>query len=107
MSTDKQERIAIFRYGVIAPLVGLKKSGYGQTEGLIRQIIRREWAIPGSPRSYISRSVVMDWLKRYEESDGDLTSLYPKERIDKGRLRSMDQETEQAVLKLKKELGLF
>jgi len=105
MSTRKQERIAIFRYGVIAPLVGLKKSGYGQTEALIRQIIRREWAIPGSPRSYISRSVVMEWLKRYEESDGDLKSLYPKVRIDKGRLRSMDQETEQAVLKLKKELG--
>ena len=105
MSTDKQERIALFRFGVIAPLVGLKKSGYGQTEGLIRQIIRREWTIPGSPRSYISRSVVMEWLRRYEESDGDLKSLYPKERTDKGRLRSMDQETEQAILKLKKELG--
>jgi transposase InsO family protein len=105
MSTHKQERIALFRYGVIASLVGLKKSGRGQTEELIRQIVRREWAIPGSPRSYISRSVVMEWLKRYEESDGDLKSLYPKVRVDKGKLRSMDQETEQAILKLKKELG--
>jgi transposase InsO family protein len=105
MSTKKQERIAIFRYGVIASLVGVKKNGNRETGRLIRQITSQEWAIPGSPRSYISRSVVMDWLKRYEESDGDLTSLYPKVRIDKGRLRSMDQETEQAILKLKKELG--
>jgi transposase InsO family protein len=105
MSTNKQERIALFRYGVIAPLVGLKKSNWGQTEELIRQIVRREWAIPGSPRSYISRSVVMEWLKRYEDSGGDLKSLYPKVRADKGRLRSMDEETEQAILKLKKELG--
>ena len=105
MSTDKQERIALFRFGVIASLVGLKKSGYGQREGLIRQIIRREWVMPGSQRSYISRSVVMEWLRRYEDSDGDLKSLYPKTRIDKGRSRRMDQETEQAVLKLKKELG--
>lgn len=105
MSTKKQERIAIFRYGVIASLVGVKKNGNRETGRLIRQITSQEWSIPGSLRSYISRSVVMDWLKRYEESDGDLTSLYPKERIDKGRLRSMDQETEQAVLRLKKELG--
>ena len=105
MSTKKQERIAIFRYGVIASLVGVKKNGNRETGKRIRDITSQEWAIPGSPRSYISRSVVMDWLKRYEESDGDLTSLYPKVRIDKGRLRSMDQETEQAVLKLKKELG--
>ena len=105
MATKKQERIAIFRYGVIASLVGVKKNGNRETGRLIRQITSQEWTIPGSPRSYISRSVVMDWLKRYEESDGDLTSLYPKVRIDKGRLRSMDQETEQAVLKLKRELG--
>ncbi len=105
MDTKKQERIAIFRYGVIASLVGVKKNGNRETGRLIRQITSQEWTIPGSPRSYISRSVVMDWLKRYEESDGNLQSLYPKERVDKGRLRSMDQETELAILKLKKELG--
>lgn len=105
MSTDKQERIALFRFGIIAGLVGLKKSGYGQREKLLREIVGRQWLIPGSQRSYVSRSVVMEWLKRYEESDGDLKSLYPKPRIDKGRLRSMDLETEQSVIKLKKELG--
>lgn len=105
MATRKQEKIALFRYGVIASLVGRKKSGGRETGRLIRQITSQEWTIPGSPRSYISRSVVLDWLKRYEESDGDLKSLYPKERVDKGRLRSMDQETEQALLTLKKELG--
>lgn len=105
MTTKKQEQIALFRYGVIASLVGRKESGNRETGKLIRQITSQEWTIPGSPRSYISRSVVMDWLKRYEESGGDLRSLYPKVRVDKGRLRSMDQETEQAVLALKKELG--
>ena len=100
MSTDKQERIALFRFGIIAGLVGLKKSGYGQREKLLREIVGRQWLIPGSQRSYVSRSVVMEWLKRYEESDGDLKSLYPKPRIDKGRLRSMDLETEQSVIKL-------
>ena len=105
MSAEKQEKIALFRFGVIAPLVGLKKTERGETEKIIREITKREWSIPESHRSYISRSVVMDWIKRYESSGGDLKSLWPKTRIDKGRLRSMNEETEQAILKLKKELG--
>lgn len=105
MSTDKQERIALFRFGVIAPLVGLKKNQHGQTERLVREITEREWSIPESQRSYVSRSAIMDWLKRYEASGHDLKSLWPKTRADKGRLRSMNQETEQAILMLKKELG--
>jgi putative transposase len=105
MSQDKQEKIALFRFGVIAPLVGLKNKERGATEQMIREITQRQWDIPGSHRSYISRSVVMEWLKNYEASGGDLKSLWPKTRTDKGRLRSMDQETEQSILKLKKELG--
>jgi transposase InsO family protein len=105
MSAEKQEKIALFRFGVIAPLVGLKNQGRGAVEQMLRQITQREWEIPDSRRSYVSRSVVKEWFKRYEASGGNLKSLCPKTRNDKGRLRSMDQETEQAILKLKKELG--
>jgi transposase len=105
MSEEKREKIALFRFGVIAPLVGLKNTERGTTERLIREIASREWIIPQSPRSYVSRSAVMEWLKRYEDSGGDIKSLQPKTRNDKGRLRSMDSETEGAIIKLKKELG--
>jgi putative transposase len=103
--SERSERIALFRYGVISPLVGVKTCRPWKTEDTIRQITGREWVIPGSLRSYVSRSTVLEWLARYEASGGDLKSLYPKTRTDKGRLRSMDQETEQAIIKLKKELG--
>jgi len=105
MSKEKQEKIALFRFGVIAPLVGIKGHEATAKEELIRRITQREWEIPDSHRSYICRSVVIEWLKRYEESGHDLTSLCPKSRDDKGMLRSMDAETQQALLKLKKELG--
>ena len=105
MSAEKQEKVALFRFGVIAPLVGLKKQERGETEKAIREITKKEWFIPESHRSYVSRSSVMEWLKRYETSGGDLKSLYPHTRTDKGRLRSMDEETQQSILKLKKELG--
>ena len=105
MSAEKQEKIALFRFGVIAPLMGLKKHERGAGEQMIRQITKRQWEIPYSHRSYVSRSVVMEWFKRWETSGGDLKSLWPKTRIDKGRVRSMDEETEQSILRLKKELG--
>ena len=105
MSAEKQEKIALFRFGVIAPLMGLKNQGRGATEQMLRQITQREWEIPYSHRSYISRSVIMEWFKRWEDSNGDLKALWPKTRTDKGRLRSMDEETEQTILKLKKEFG--
>lgn len=105
MSKEKQEKIALFRFGVIAPLVGLKAHEGSSREELIRRIVQKQWEIPGSHRSYICRSVVLEWLKRYEDSGHDLKSLWPKNRNDKGMLRSMDAETQQAVLKLKQELG--
>jgi len=105
MSAEKQEKIALFRFGVIAPLVGLRNQERGAIEQMLRQITQREWDIPESRRSYVSRSVAKEWFKRYEASGGNLKSLWPKTRNDKGRLRSMEQETEQAILKLKKELG--
>ena len=105
MTKEKQEKIALFRFGVIAPLMGLKNHERGAIEQMIRQITQREWEIPYSQRSYISRSVVMEWFRRWEASGGDLKSLWPKTRTDKGRVRSMDEETEQSILKLKKELG--
>jgi len=103
MSSEKQEKIALFRFGVISPLVALKNAPRGAIEEMIRQITQMEWVIPGSHRSYVSRSAVMDWLKRYQQSDGDLKSLYPKPRNDKGMLRSMAPDTEQMLLKLKKD----
>jgi hypothetical protein len=50
---------------------------------MLRQITQREWEIPESRRSYVSRSVVKEWFKRYEASNGNLKSLWPKTRNDK------------------------
>ena len=46
MSAEKQEKIALFRFGVIAPLMGLKKHERGAGEQMIRQITKRQWEIP-------------------------------------------------------------
>ena len=102
MNKELAERIALFRFGVIAPLVDRHLSR-GERERVITQIISATWQIPGSPRSSIGRSTVEKWLYRYLNSGADIESLKPQPRSDKGNCRSMDTETEASLVALKKE----
>ena len=104
MDEMKKEKIALLRFQVIAPLIGLTKDDWGKKEKLLQEITKKGWEIPYSVRSYIGRSTVLEWLKSYEESGGKLESLYPKERSDSGLTRSMDIDTEQTLINLRKEL---
>ena len=104
MDEMKKEKIALLRFQVIAPLIGLTKDDWGKKEKLLQEITQKEWEIPYSVRSYIGRSTLLEWLKSYEESGGKLESLYPKQRSDRGLSRSMDSDTEQTLINLRKEL---
>lgn len=102
MNKELAERIALFRFGVIAPLVDRHLSR-GERERIITQIVSGTWQIPGSSRSSIGRSTVEKWLYRYLKSGADIESLKPQQRSDKGNSRSIDAETEAALVGLKKE----
>jgi transposase InsO family protein len=105
MDELKKEKIALFRFQVIAPLLGLAKDEWGKKEQFLQDIAKKQWDIPFTGRSFIGRSTALEWLSAYEESGGKLTSLYPKERSDRGAARCMDGETEQMLIALRKELG--
>jgi putative transposase len=104
MEEDKKQKIALFRFGVISAILSVKETGKGEREARIAEVTSRQWEIPYSGRSYIGRSTVRDWLKRYEESGGRIESLLPRDRSDKGKTRCMDEETEAVLVTLKKEL---
>lgn len=104
MQPDKKQQIALFRFGVISPLLNLKASDAYQQGQLLAEISNKQWDIPFSGRSYIGASTIRDWLKRYKDSGNSLESLHPLIREDKGRLRSLDQETELALVQLRKEM---
>lgn len=101
----KRQEIALFRFGVIAPLIGLRREQRGTKEKLLQQISARQWEIPHSARSYVGRSTALGWLLRYQQSGRKLESLYPQHRSDRGRCRVMDEETQHILIQLKKELG--
>lgn len=102
MDNHTAERIALFRFGVIAPLVDRHLSR-GEREGIIDQIVSSTWQIPGSRRTSVGRSTVEKWLSEYLRSGANIESLKPRTRSDKGSSPSMDSESEAALVALKQE----
>jgi len=103
MNQEKKEKIALFRFGVISRLLWVKEDER-QQEALLREITATPWEIPFSSRTALGRSTVLEWLKKYRDSGDKLESLEPQQRSDKGKARSLDEETEQTLVRLKTEL---
>jgi len=104
MDKEMQERIAVFRFGLISSLVSHKGLSRGEQELRIGQITSRTWQIPGSPRSSIARSTLLRWLAVYQQSGCQVESLKPHPRADRGHSRVMDGETEAALVALRREM---
>ena len=102
MDKELAERIALFRFGVIAPLVDRRLSR-GEQEQILEDISRGTWQIPGSTRTTIGRSTVLKWLTGYRKSGNNIESLKPRRRSDTGSTRSIDEETGLALVELKRE----
>ena len=103
MTEEQKKNIALFRFGVISELIGRKDIRRGEREAVIRELTTREWEIPDSVRTRVSRSTIREWLRRYEASGRKIESLFPKDRSDSGQSRSMDSETELALVELKRQ----
>jgi hypothetical protein len=103
MDEDAKKAIAIFRFGVIADLVG-RKLNRGEKEGILKEKVLCPWDIPHSGRTSIGRSTILTWLRVYERSGRKLESLHPDERSDKGTSRALDEESTAALLALRKDL---
>jgi putative transposase len=61
---SKAEQIALFRYGLIAPLV-LEPLPRGELTQRAQEIAARHYEIPGSRRTSVSVDTLRDWALRY------------------------------------------
>ena len=104
MEETRKQQIALFRFGVIAQLLGYSRLDRGEREACIKKLAAQKWEIPFSQKSSISRSTIRAWLRRYEASGRKLESLFPKQREDAGVARSIDPETELALVNLRREM---
>ena len=97
---DKAEKTALFRYGLIAPLV-LETLPRGELTRRAQQIAARLYDIPYSGRRSLSVDTLLNWALRYRK-DG-LAALSPKPRQDRGQARAVPPETAALIERLKRE----
>lgn len=102
MNQEQREEIARFRFGVISDLVGAVRLYPGELAKLIRTKSQQRYNIPHSPRTRISQSTLWRWIRTYENSNRQLSSLYPEQRTDRGKCRRVDDDTILALSRLKR-----
>lgn len=100
MDETQREKIALFRYGVIAELIG-RTPAPREKEKLLCAIAAKEWSVPGSRRTRIGRTTVRDWIELYQTHGFE--GLKPGPRADAGRSRTIPEEVQELLLKLRAE----
>jgi len=102
MDEEGKKHIAVFRFGVISDFVGGAQLQRGEQQRLLRHKCERRWVIPHSNKTRLTRSTILRWVKAYQDSNGNLESLYPKHRSDQGSSRVIDGETALSLINLRK-----
>lgn len=98
MQEKDRENIALFRYGLIAPLlngqVTSRKDYLAEIASLVHQV--PYWG----PKEYTPKSIE-EWLRIYKREGFD--GLKPKLRSDKGKSRSIPPELQESILERRRE----
>jgi transposase InsO family protein len=104
MNEEQKKQIAIARFGVISDFVTPLRLERGERERLLREKSAREWQIPFSGRTRLARTTILAWIKAYLTGGRRLESLMPRDRSDLGTSRILDEDTAQALVRLRAEL---
>lgn len=97
---DHLQKVALFRYGLIADLLHIKP-GCGELYSELRKKAARTYDIPGTQRNRVASETIRTWLKAYRRHGYD--GLVPKLRCDRGQSRAIPQEVADLLLMLKDE----
>jgi transposase InsO family protein len=100
MPDDIAEQVALFRYGLIAPLV-LETLPRGELTRRAQEIASRLYDIPHSTRRQVSVDTLLEWTLRYRRNG--LAALMPKPRQDRGQMRVIPNSTAALIERLKRE----
>jgi len=90
----KAEKLALFRYGLIAPLV-LETLPRGQLTRRAEEIAARQYDIPDSQRISVSVDTLLEWSLRYRRGGFDALAHFdfPREQLDP----TVCQDTQESI----------
>lgn len=97
---ERNIEIALFRYGLIAPLL-FDPLAAGELEKALRQIAAKTYAMPYSQCTRVGSTTLRRYLQRYQQ--GGFEALLPKTRSDKGRPRAFPPAVVEKVIALREE----
>jgi transposase InsO family protein len=92
MDKKTKERIALFRYGIVAPVVNGSVSNKME---YLRQMAEKEHDVPYWGRKCYKVETFRNWVKLYRRNGFD--ELMPKSREDKGTSRKIDDQLAQDI----------
>ena len=83
---ELRQRVAVFRYGVIAEIVQ-QPAGTPGLHAMMVEKAQREYEIPGTKRQRIATETIRGWVRDYRR--GGFDALKPRPRADIGSSRSI------------------
>jgi len=98
---ERAMMLALFRYGVIAPIVEVDRLAPGQTREIIRAITEQTHFLPGKGPISVKERTFYQWLARYRQ--GGLHALLPRIRKDQGKGRVVDEQLLARAILLRRE----
>ena len=93
--------LALFRYGVIAPLAEREDLARGEVSALVEEIAGRTHYRPGKGPVRVSPRTVYGWWRSYRS--GGIEALRPKRRKDHGQSRVLEAKLLERAVALRQE----
>lgn len=100
MDTEEAKGIALFRYGIIAPIVGGFLNECSK-EAYYRAASEKEYTLPDGSKKRFQSGTIKKWFLSYSK-DG-LDALIPSSRNDAGKTRTLNDKACEQVRKYKEQ----
>ena len=91
--------IALFRYGLIAPIITGTFNETSKTE-FLRNVASKTYIVNGKEQKFAPETI-RDWVHKYQE--GGFNALIPKTRNDCNSSRKLNLEVQEQIKALKKD----
>lgn len=99
MDEDLRQKIALFRFSLIAPILNNTFQNKNVKEYL-QEICAKKYDSPNGLKKEYTPATIKDWLRLYKLKGID--GLYPRKRNDKGTPRILSKELKELILDFKK-----
>lgn len=101
MNNEVKHEIALFRYGIIAPLISGIYDENKSKKGFFSNAAKRTYTNPRGEDVKFSESTIERWY--YDYKKGGFDKLIPQRRIDSGQSRKIDDDIIEQIRYLKEE----